>query len=81
MACTHTELRTAEPQETTRGRTSCYPRLFLSAAPKGELRRKETLASQLYPLSYTLPPTKTSTVARSNGFHVASPIHAFVSPR
>jgi hypothetical protein len=31
--------------------------------------------------SYTFPPTNISTVARSNVFHVASPIHALVSPR
>jgi hypothetical protein len=37
--------------------------------------------SQLYCLPYTFPPTMTSTVARSNGFHAASPIHARVSPR
>jgi hypothetical protein len=31
--------------------------------------------------SYTFPPTMTSTLARSNLFQVASPIHARVSPR
>lgn len=29
----------------------------------------------------TFPPTKASTVARSSGFHEASPIRALVSPR
>ena len=35
----------------------------------------------LYHMPYTFPPTKTSTLAQSNFFHVASPIHALLSPR
>jgi hypothetical protein len=31
--------------------------------------------------SYTFPPTNNSTAVRSNGFQVAFPIHALVSPR
>src|SRR5215213_6280143 len=56
------------------------PRLVLSAAPKEGVAAERNL-SQLYCLPYTFPPTMTSTVARSNGFHAASPIHARVSPR
>ena len=37
--------------------------------------------SWLYCLHYTFPATKTSTLARSSGFQVASPIHALVFPR
>jgi hypothetical protein len=32
-------------------------------------------------LPYIFPPTNTSTVARSSGFHVGSPVHTLVSPR
>jgi hypothetical protein len=34
-----------------------------------------------WPPAYTFTPTNASTLARSSGFQVASPIHALVSPR
>ena len=45
------------------------------------LRRKVTPTNKPYRSPYIFPPTNTSTLARSSGLQVASPIRALVSPR
>ena len=57
------------------------PQLILSAATKEGVAAERNPTNQPYCSRYTFPPTKASTVGRSSCFHVASPIHALVSPR
>ena len=54
---------------------------FLSAVLREEVAAERNPATQPYGSRYTFPPTKTSTLARSSAFHVASPIRPLVSPR
>jgi hypothetical protein len=56
-------------------------RFFLPLLREGVAAEGNPGEDQLYGSPYTFPPTRTSTLAWSSGFHVASPIHAVVSPR
>ena len=64
------------------------PRLFRKSARRSVHSTPQCLKIQLANRMllpaigyYTFLPTKTSTVVRSSGLHVGSPIHARVSPR